>query len=152
MDELLVEIAAQPHQFVGIAQVGRGDDLVEVGGPGLVVELRRQVGHGAIGADGLHPFLALVAGLAVQIVELVLAHLLAVAVVAFGFRTLAARLDLAFALAGVLVLALLPFLLALLVLPLLVRAALVALLGHAGRPRRVRACSSIRIARPWNAL
>ncbi len=49
MDELLVEMGAQPSQLLLVAQLGRFDRFVEPGCEDLIVELRRQVGQRPIG-------------------------------------------------------------------------------------------------------
>jgi len=45
MDQLLVEIAAQPDQLILVAQVIGRDDLVELGGEGAIVELGGRIGR-----------------------------------------------------------------------------------------------------------
>ena len=127
MDELLVEIGAQPGQLLGVAQFGRGDHLVELRRPRLVVELRRQIGERPVGADRQHALLALVAGLAV--------HRRRIVVAARCPRrprsscsALAARLDLALACLA-LVVAFVALVLLLLVGALVLGAALVGFVG-----------------------
>ena len=50
--ELLVEIAAQPVELLGLAEILRADDLVELGREGLVVGTARLVGDCARGRHG----------------------------------------------------------------------------------------------------
>src|SRR3546814_8802619 len=49
--QLLVEEAAQPQQFILVAQILRRHDLIVKLRIGLVVETRRQVAHRPVGAD-----------------------------------------------------------------------------------------------------
>ena len=63
--QLAVEIGAQPVELFIVAQLGGFDLLVEFLGIGLVVEAFGKVGPRAIGADGLHAFLAIVRRIAI---------------------------------------------------------------------------------------
>ena len=128
MHELLVEIAAQPRQFVGVAQLGGCDHLIELRRPRLVVERTAHVREGTVRADRLHAFLAIVTGLAVDVVHRLVALLLAVAFLVLLLRLFAARLDFALAVLA-LVVAFVALVLLLLVGALVLGAAFVALLG-----------------------
>ena len=131
MRQLLVEITAKPRQVVGVAQLTGGDHLVELGGPGLVIELRRWIDQRAVGARRLAALVAVVAGIAVEIVEGFLALVLGFAILAVRVTLFGARLDLAFALA-LLVVILVALVLLLFVLALFLIAAFIGLFGFGG--------------------
>ena len=99
MHQLLVEIGAQAGQFILIAQLSRGDDFVKLGRPALIVELRRQIPHGAVGADGEHPLLAFVAGVAIGIHVRFGVHFLLLAVFGLALTFLGAGVHLGLAVA-----------------------------------------------------
>src|SRR3546814_9446624 len=101
MRHLLVEIGAQPRQLVGVAQLGRSDDLVMLFGEADIIEIRN-VGRQAVGADRQHPLVAFAAhfGFAVGLHFLCVG--VGVAIVGLVAVHLGARVDLAFAAAAIL--------------------------------------------------
>src|SRR3546814_6359897 len=101
MRHLLVEIGAQPRQFVGVAQVGRGDDLVVLFGEAQIVEIGN-VGRQAIGTHGQHALVAFAAHFGFAVGFHFLRVGVGVPVVGLLPVHLGARVDLGFAAAAVL--------------------------------------------------
>src|SRR3546814_109069 len=126
MRHLLVEIGAQPRQLVGVAQLGRGDDLVMLFGEADIVEIGN-VGRQAVRAHGQHALVAFAAHLGLAVGFHFLRVRIGVAVFGLITRHLGARVDLAFAAAAVLALL---FLLALLGLGLILLAAVLGAFLH----------------------
>ena len=98
MDELLVQIGAQPAELLLVAQRRSGDLLVELAGEDPVVEARRQVGERPVRADREHALLAVLAHRVAALARLLLGPV-ALALLLAGFLLLAANLR--FAAAGI---------------------------------------------------
>ncbi len=129
MHQLLVEIGAQPGQFIGIAQFGCGDLFVKALRPRLVLELRGQIAERAVGPHRHHPVFALVAGITVGIIEAVVGLLALFAFLLVGVGGFAALFDLALTLAAGVV-ALIAVVLLLVVLALILIAAVIGFFGQ----------------------
>ena len=107
MRHLLVEIGAQPRQFLFVAQFGRGDYLVMLLGEADIVEIGN-VGGQAVGPHGQHALVAFAAHLGLAVGFHFLGIGIAFAIVGLIARHFGARVDLT--LAGAAVLAFLFFL------------------------------------------
>ena len=128
---MLVEEAAQPHQLILVAQFVGRDDLVMLERIGLVIEPRRQVGHGPIGADRHHAFLAHIVRARIA-VGLELVAIVGFALFGVAALVLGARLGIHIAIAGLVLPAIAVLGLILLILALILRFGLVQIGRHIG--------------------
>ena len=87
MDELLVEIGAQPRQLFLVAKLGRGDHLVEAERVSFIIQDAGRIRHRAVGADGLHALVPVIAflALALELAFLAFARLALLVALGRGF-------------------------------------------------------------------
>ena len=117
---MLIQKPAQSRQFIVVAQIFGRNDLIELRCIGLIIESRRHIGHGPIGAHGHHALLAHIVGAFVAVgVEVV--AILALALLALAALVLGARFGVHVAVARLLLAGFALFLLVLLILAILVR-------------------------------